>query len=106
MSSTLDSIVAGSTVGAFLPPLTAIVQKPKWSARYKRVVAVVAAVLGGVATVASTGGLDAFGHGVPTLSTIVAVVAASQTTYDLVWKPSKVAPALEAATSSKARPTG
>lgn len=104
--STLDSIVAGGTVGAFLPPLTAIVQKPAWSARCKRIVAVVAAVLGGIVTVASTGGLEAFGHGVPALSTIVAVLAASQTTYDLLWKPSKLAPAVEAATSSKARPTG
>lgn len=100
MSSTLEVIGTGSVVGSLLPPLTAIVQKPKWSANAKRIVAVIAAALGGIVTVASTGGLDEFTQPVTALGGIAAVIAASQTTYDLIWKPSKIAPTVEAATSS------
>jgi hypothetical protein len=107
MSSTLDLIATGSAVGSLLPPLTAIVQKPKWSAGIKRVVAVVAALVGGVVTVASAGGLAQFQHGpLPALAGIAAVLAASQTTYALIWKPSKIAPAVEDVTSGSARTTG
>lgn len=99
MSSTLEVIGTGTAVGSLLPPLTAIVQKPKWSAGVKRIVAVVAAVIGGIVTVASTGGLEQFQQPVAALGGIAAVIAASQTTYDLIWKPSKIAPAVESATT-------
>jgi hypothetical protein len=105
MLSTLDSIATGSAVGALLPPLTAVVQQPKWSAGIKRIVAVFAALFGGVVTVVSTGGVAQFEHPVPALGAIVAVIVASQTTYDLIWKPSKIAPAVEDATSATARTT-
>jgi hypothetical protein len=101
MSSTLDFVATGSVVGSLLPPLTAIVQKPMWSAGTKRIVAVFAALVGGIVTVVSTDGLDQFEHGpLPALAGIAAVLGASQTTYDLIWKPSKIAPAVEAATST------
>lgn len=107
MISTLDSIATGSAVGALLPVLTAVVQQPKWSAGNKRVVAVFAALVGGVVTVASAGGLEQFQHGPEAaLAGVAAVVAASQATYDLIWKPSKIAPAVEAATSRKPRTAG
>ncbi|MFD7334943.1 hypothetical protein ACFV98_02920 [Streptomyces violascens] len=99
MSSTLDSIATGSAVGSLIPLLTAIVQRPTWSVATKKVVATVVALLGGVITVVSVDGLDLFEHGLPTLGTLAAVLAASQATYDLVWKPSKVAPAIESVTS-------
>ncbi|MFI6686591.1 hypothetical protein [Streptomyces sp. NPDC050485] len=102
MSSTLESIATGSAVGSLLPLLTAIVQRPAWSAATKKVVATLVALVGGVITVVSVDGLDLFEHGLPTLGTLAAVLAASQTTYDLLWKPSKIAPAIESVTS----PTG
>ncbi|WP_031102290.1 hypothetical protein [Streptomyces sp. NRRL S-146] len=99
--STLDSITTGAQVGALLPLLTAIVQRPAWSTEVKKVVAVILALVAGVATVAVDGGWEQFQHGTLTFATIAAVLAASQATYDLIWKPSKVAPAIESATSPK-----
>ncbi|MFI1201599.1 hypothetical protein ACH4VR_19470 [Streptomyces sp. NPDC020883] len=99
--STLDSITNGAQVGAFLPLITAIVQRPAWSRELKRVVAVVLALIAGVATVAVDGGWEQFQHGTLTFATIAAVLTASQATYDLIWQPSKIAPAIESATSRK-----
>ncbi|NGO67880.1 hypothetical protein [Streptomyces boncukensis] len=96
--STLDSVTTGAQVGALLPLLTAIVQRPAWSAGVKKVIAVVLALAAGVVTVAASGGWEQFQHGT-VLATLGSVLAASQATYDLIWKPSKVAPAIESATS-------
>jgi hypothetical protein len=97
--TTLETLAAGSGVGAVLPLLIAVVQQPFWSARVKRIVAVVVAGIAGVVTVASTGGLDQFTHGIPTLGTIGAVLAASQAAHDLVWKPSTLTDVIESKTA-------
>ncbi|MFF9901217.1 hypothetical protein [Streptomyces longispororuber] len=99
--STLDSLQHGAQVGVLLPLLTAIVQQPAWSANCKKAVAVVAAFIAGLVTVAADGGWDQFQHGKLTMATVFGVLAASQTSYDLLWKPSKLAPKLEALTSGK-----
>lgn len=99
--TTLDPLTTGVQVGALLPLLTAVVQRPAWSAKYKKVVAVVTALVAGIATVAATGGWDQFQHGKITAATLLAVLAASQTSYDLLWKPSTLAPMIEAATTRK-----
>ncbi|MEU3501189.1 hypothetical protein ABZ726_10585 [Streptomyces hundungensis] len=101
MSNTLDTVAVGSSVGALLPLLTAIVQQPAWAPSVKRAVAVVVALIGGVVTVAGTGGLEQFTHGIPTLGALAAVLAASQATHDLVWKPSTITSRIETATSPK-----
>ncbi|MFD9394130.1 hypothetical protein ACFWBB_26360 [Streptomyces sp. NPDC060000] len=101
MSATLESLSTGVQVGAVLPLLTAVVQRPAWSAKYKKVVAVVAALVAGVVAVAADGGWDQFTHGKLTTVTILGVLAASQTSYDLVWKPSKLAPIIEALTTKR-----
>ncbi|MFF7169644.1 hypothetical protein [Streptomyces pseudovenezuelae] len=101
MSATLEALATGSQVGAALPLLTAVVQRPAWSAKYKKVVAVVAALVAGVATVAADGGWDQFQHGKLTMATILGVLTVSQASYDLVWKPSKLAPVIEALTARK-----
>ncbi|WP_330335700.1 hypothetical protein OHS33_38630 (plasmid) [Streptomyces sp. NBC_00536] len=103
--STLDSIAAGSAVGSMLPLLTAVVQRPQWSVRAKKIVAVVTALIAGVVTVAYVDGPEQFQHGLPTLATLAAVLAASQSAYDLVWKPTSIAPVIESATSPKEAPT-
>ncbi|MFE4575740.1 hypothetical protein [Streptomyces chartreusis] len=101
MSATLEALSTGGQVGAVLPLLTAVVQRPAWSAKYKKVVAVVAAFLAGIVAVAADGGWDQFQHGQLTTVTILGVLAASQTSYDLVWKPSKLAPMIESLTTKK-----
>ncbi|MER5222833.1 hypothetical protein [Streptomyces flaveus] len=99
--TTLESLTTGVQVGAVLPLLTAVVQRPAWSAKYKKVVAVVAALIAGVVAVAADGGWSQFQHGQLTAATLLGVLAASQTSYDLVWKPSKLAPMIEALTTKK-----
>jgi peptidoglycan/LPS O-acetylase OafA/YrhL len=101
LSPVLEALANGGQVGAVLPLLTAVVQRPAWSARYKQVVAVVAALVAGVAAVAADGGWDQFQHGKLTLATFLGVLAAAQTSYDLIWKPSKIAPVIEALTTRK-----
>ncbi|MFB8026035.1 MULTISPECIES: hypothetical protein [unclassified Streptomyces] len=106
MSSSLTIVAAGSGVGSVLPLITAVLQRPEWSVRAKKITAVVVALLAGLGTVASVDGLDQFQHGaLPALATVGAVVAASQSAYDLIWKPLRIAPAIERATSPKAAQT-
>lgn len=99
--TTIEALTTGAQVGTVLPLLTAVVQKPAWSAKAKKVVAVVAALVAGVFAVAAEGGWGQFQHGHLTAATILGVLAASQTSYDLVWKPSKLAPWIEALTAKK-----
>ncbi|MFF0754421.1 hypothetical protein [Streptomyces sp. NPDC004267] len=105
MSSTLQLIGTGSAVGSLTPLLTAVVQRPEWSVRAKKIVAVVMALLAGVVTVAYEGGVEQFQHGVPAFATIAAVIAVSQSAHDLIWKPTGFAPAIESITTPKSRPT-
>ncbi|MEU5978445.1 hypothetical protein [Streptomyces sp. NPDC047315] len=104
MSATLESLSTGAQVGALLPLLTAVVQKPAWSAKYKKGVAVVAALIAGVVAVAADGGWTQFQHGQLTAATLLGVLAASQTSYDLLWKPSKLAPMIESMTTRTKAP--
>ncbi|WP_435060386.1 hypothetical protein [Streptomyces sp. bgisy060] len=97
--STLDSLTAGAQVGTLLPLFTAVVQRPAWSAEVKKIVAVVLALIAGVITVAASGGWQQFQHGSLTFVTIAAVLTVSQSTYDLLWKPSRIAPVIERATT-------
>ncbi|MET8717327.1 hypothetical protein ABZV52_29625 [Streptomyces sp. NPDC004735] len=101
MTTTLSALAIGGQVGTVLPLLTAIVQRPAWSAKAKKVVAVVAALLAGIVTVAADGGWTQFQHGQLTAATLTGVLLASQTSYDLLWKPSKLAPWIEALTTRK-----
>lgn len=101
MSATLEALTTGGQVGTVLPLLTAVVQRPTWSAKYKKVTAVVAALVAGIVAVAADGGWDQFQQGKLTTVTLLGVLAASQTSYDLLWKPTKLAPMIEAATTRK-----
>ncbi|MFJ2745300.1 hypothetical protein ACIO3O_37215 [Streptomyces sp. NPDC087440] len=99
-SSTMQLLTTGAGVGALLPLLTAIVQRPRWSAQQKQAVAMVAALIAGVATVATVGGWQQFQSGQLT-ATFLAVLAAAQTSYDLLWKPTALAPLIEGVTTRK-----
>ncbi|MFJ8301352.1 hypothetical protein ACIQ9R_36375 [Streptomyces sp. NPDC094447] len=99
--NTSDTVIFAAGIGGFVPLLTAVVQQPFWSAPAKRIVAVIVALVVGVVTVASTGGIDQFTHGLPTLGTIAAVLATSQAAHDLLWKPSTITAKIESATSPK-----
>ncbi|NML55189.1 hypothetical protein HHL19_35310 [Streptomyces sp. R302] len=102
MSATLNSITAGAQVGALLPLITAVIQRRTWSASRKKAVAVAFSVLTGLVTVASEGGWAQFQNGKLTTVTVLSVVVAAQAAYSLIWKPTRVAPAIETITSPKA----
>ncbi len=99
--TTLESLSTGAQVGTALPLLTAVVQRPTWPAKWKKIVAVAAALVAGVFAAAADGGWAQFQHGQLTAATLLGVLAASQTSYDLVWKPSKLAPMIESLTTKK-----
>ncbi|MEU0857427.1 hypothetical protein ABZ352_18585 [Streptomyces griseofuscus] len=101
--STLHTLATGSAVGGLLPLLTAVVQRPHWAVPIKKAVAVVMALVAGIVTVVSADGLDQFQHGAA-LATLATVVAASQSAYDLIWKPTQIGPTIETATSPKSAP--
>jgi hypothetical protein len=94
-----EALTNGAQWGALLPLVTAVGINPAWSVRRKKLAAVAAALALGVLAVAVEGGWEQFQHGKITAATILAVVAASQTSYDLLWKPSRLAPWIEAVTS-------
>ncbi|MYW67121.1 hypothetical protein GTY65_24075 [Streptomyces sp. SID8379] len=79
--------------------LTAIVQRPAWSAEVKKAVAVALALIAGVGTVLVAGGWQQLQDGPQACTTILAVIAAAQSTYDLIWKPTTIAPVIESLTS-------
>lgn len=101
---TLSAAIAG-LLGVLTPPLTAVVQQPKWTPRTRSIVAlIVAAVLGTAATIAQ--GVFRVGVGADgrvdwasLIATITAVYVASQAAYQALWKPTGVAPAVEVRTS-------
>ncbi|MFC9534458.1 hypothetical protein ACFT38_28525 [Streptomyces sp. NPDC056975] len=68
---------------------------------FKTIVAVVAALVAGVVTVATAGGWDQFQSGHLAGATLLGVLVASQTSYDLFWKPTQLAPMIESLTAKK-----
>ncbi len=85
-------------LGVLAPLITALVQQPKWSSNVRRAVAVaVAVVLGALASYVD-GTLSLNGD---LLGAVATVLIASQATYNTLWR--HAAPALEAATSPRAR---
>jgi uncharacterized membrane-anchored protein len=91
-----DSASWGLILGVVLSLLTAVVQQPNWSPGVRRLVAVAAAVAGGVLTALASGQV---GSGQTIIQTVAAVLVAAQASYDLIWKPTGAARAIESATS-------
>lgn len=91
-----DSASWGLILGVVLPLLTAVVQQPNWSQGVRRLVAVVAAMAGGVLTALANGQV---GSGQTVIQTVTAVLVAAQASYDLIWKPTGAARAIESATT-------
>ncbi|MFJ4908470.1 hypothetical protein ACIQCR_17180 [Streptomyces sp. NPDC093249] len=103
--SLVDSLTTGVQVGAVLPLFTAIVQRPSWSPQVKKIIAAVLAIVAGVVTVAATGGWEQFEHAEFAFATVIAVLTVSQSTYDLLWKPTRIAPWIERSTAPALRDT-
>lgn len=82
-------------VGFGLPMVVAILQQPQWSNRVRVAVSVVASIVAGAGTAFFTG--EFTGRGI--LSCALVVCVASIATYQNLWKPTKIAPMIEAKTT-------
>lgn len=83
-------------VGAFLPPLIAVIQQPKWSDTARAVTTVLVCIIVGGVTTEIEHGLHFDEH---LRTSVLSMLIAAQATYQSFWKPVKVAPKIEAATS-------
>lgn len=95
MDSSQEVASWGILIGALLPILIAILNQPQWTDQQKRFIALGVAFVSGTGTVIVSGNFDP-GNWVVT---IAAVLGASQAAYTVLWKPTKIAPRIEAATS-------
>jgi phage-related minor tail protein len=88
-------------LGAITPPIVAFVQQPKWKGTLVRPLIMVAfAALDGVIVAWLQGALTWNRFTDSALMCGVAIVAA----YEGIWKPSGIAPQIEAATSNRNHP--
>lgn len=85
-------------VGGLLPLLTAVVNQPQWSAKVRTWMSVAVSVLAGLVTYVAEFGLVLESPSSVVIA-VVGIVLASAAAYKALWKPSGVAPSIEAATS-------
>ena len=83
-------------VGWFLPMLIAVIQQPRWSNTVRSVVTVIVCVITGFVTTWLTVDFD---FSKDLVASILTVLIAAQASYLAFFKPTKVAPAIERATS-------
>lgn len=88
-------------VGFFSPPVIALIQQPKWGERLRAVVTFLFAILVGGGTAYFNGELGFEGG---TVKAILLVLVMAIGTYKGFWKPTRVAPTIETATSSSNQP--
>jgi hypothetical protein len=95
-----DTVSWGALLGVFTPLLTAIVQRPTWSAPKRTIIAVGISILLGLLTCLADGTI---GKGATVVATVAAVVMASAAAYKTLWKPVGVAGSIELATTPAPR---
>lgn len=84
-------------VGAVLPPLVALIQQPRWPDWFRAVVAVASSLVAGFVTTWLVEDGMLWERGMVTA--ILLVLVAALTTYRNFWKPTTIAPTIEAKTS-------
>lgn len=83
-------------VGFIMPNVLAVIQQPGWSSRTRSLLAFVAALGAAAGTIYFRGEFNTE----DILTSVLAIVVTAQATYQGLWKPSGVAPAIEQKTSS------
>lgn len=86
-------------VGFLMPILVALVNQTHWSKPLRAVVSFAICIVVAIADVLIQGSWN--GHDLTRTLVLIAFVA--YTSYQLFWRPSNIAPAIEAATSSGSR---
>jgi high-affinity Fe2+/Pb2+ permease len=84
-------------VGAIMPTVVAIAQQPRWLPWQRAVIGVVASILAGVITTWIVAGHALFEQ--PMVTSILLIAVASWSSYKNFWKPTGVAPTIEAKTT-------
>ena len=82
-------------VGFGLPLLVAVIQQPRWSNPIRVAMSVATAIVAGAGTAYFSG--EFTGRGI--VSCVLVVLVASIATYQNLWKPTKIAPLIEAKTT-------
>ena len=82
-------------VGFFLPPVLAIVQQTKWSSALRAIVAFLACALAGAGVAYFQGDLT----GKRFIEAGLVILVTAVATYQSFWKPTAIAPAIEAKTN-------
>ncbi|MEU1293071.1 hypothetical protein ABZ439_11655 [Streptomyces sp. NPDC005840] len=91
-----DAELWAAGLGFVLPPVIAIVNQPRWSGPVKALFMLAVATVVGLGTAYFNG--DFTGKPIVTCMLVAAVVIG--TAYHTVWRPSGIAPGIEAATST------
>jgi len=86
-----------AALAVVLPPVIAVVNQPRWSAMAKGIFMMLVATADGLGTAYFN---DSF-HGRTIVSGILLSVIVIGATYHTLWKPSGIAPGIEAATSPR-----
>lgn len=87
-------------VGFLLPPVLAVIQQARWSDAFRAVVAFLACAVAGAGTAYFQGDLN-FERWV---EAGLVILVSAMATYRGLWKPSGIAPAIEAKTSPGGNP--
>lgn len=85
-------LIASSAIGWIMPVLVAVVVRSKWAGWVKGIVAAGTSLILGAVAVASTGDLA---NVTDWLAAFLAVLTASQVAYQMWWKPTGIAAAIE-----------
>ncbi|MFJ4787553.1 hypothetical protein [Streptomyces sp. NPDC088794] len=95
-----DAQLWAAALGYLLPPVIAIVIQPRWSGPAKGIFMLLVAAGDGVGTAYFN---DEF-TGRPIVTGILTAAVAIGVAYRTLWRPSGIAPRIEAATSTTGRP--
>ena len=82
-------------VGFFMPPVIAVIQQAHWAVRLRALVTFAVCVVASLVTVWLTGEFNTK----DVVASILTVLVTALATYRGLWKPTGVAPSIEAATS-------
>ncbi|MGW2920431.1 hypothetical protein ACWDBF_21570 [Streptomyces angustmyceticus] len=94
-----DSQLWAAALGYLLPPVIAIVQQPRWTGAVKALLMLLVAVVVGLGTAYFN---DQF-TGKSIVTCMLTAAIAIGVAYHTVWRPSGIAPGIEAATSTGGR---
>lgn len=100
METYIPELTVPGILGFLAPLLVAVVNQPRWSARVRRVVAILVSIVLAVFALFASGGMNEInGDPMSIIVTVLAVIGVAQVAYALLWKPTGTVAAVESATT-------